>query len=314
MKKIIVLISAVLILLALFFIPVTQQSTISIKSPFLTVYNELFNPENWKTWRPDLSKVNSADSNKIVIKKTVNLFTITSPVNKIVVKSEAAMFDVKEDNDAKSANYSYLVIPDTVPIRTLITVSKNINLLSYLFTQFNPTSFSDTHINDFKHFMETDSLYYGYRIFKTKIPGDNLIVTTHLILAKDKFSEAGKMLATLRQYAKQNNLKQLQPLIAQFLIKGNDSAQVKIGLFIDKEVKSDKDIQFTRMPKGGPLYAAKYHGPFIGRQKVYNGIHQFFIDHSHQSAVLPFETYLDDKLPTNDTSKINIQVNFTTYF
>ena len=68
------------------------------------------------------------------------------------------------------------------------------------------------------------------------------------------------------------------------------------------------------MPKGGPLYAAKYTGSFNQRKKVYASLHQYFTDHSYQTAILPFESYLDDKLPTSDTDKVNIQLNFSSYF
>jgi effector-binding domain-containing protein len=92
-----------------------------------------------------------------------------------------------------------------------------------------------------------------------------------------------------------------------------DSVQVKVGLFINKEVKSGNGIEFTRMPKGGPLYAAKFKGEFSKRGEAYEALKQYFADHSHQMVLLPFETYLDNKLPVSDNDTINIQVNFATF-
>jgi hypothetical protein len=68
------------------------------------------------------------------------------------------------------------------------------------------------------------------------------------------------------------------------------------------------------MPKGGPLFAAKFSGRFSKRQKIYNALQQYFADRHHQPAILPFETYFDGKLPSSDTDKVNIQVNFTSYY
>lgn len=314
MKKIIVLISSVLILLAIYFIPVTQQKTILIKSSFFNVYNELAKPANWEKWRQDLNKVYLADSNKISIKKKPGMFTINYAGQELNVKWGGALFNINEHENDKSVAYSYLVEPDKVLDKTLITIYKNTNALSYLIRKFSPVSFSDTHIDDLKNFMETDSLYYGCKIFKTKVPENNLIVIRKVVLAKNKFTEAANSLATLRQYVKTNGIKQTQPVIAQFLPKGTDSAQVNVGLFINKQVSSDKVISFTRMPKGGPLYVAKFRGKFNDRQKAYAGLHQYFTEHLYQSVILPFETYIDDRLPVTDTDKINIQVNFTAYF
>jgi effector-binding domain-containing protein len=122
------------------------------------------------------------------------------------------------------------------------------------------------------------------------------------------------MKATLQQFVKTHDLNKVQPLIAQFFPVGKDSTHINIGFYIDKEVKGEGDVSFAQMPKGGPLYAAKFNGKFNQRQKIYEGIHQYFINHLYQQAILPFESYLDDKLPTSDTDKVNIQVNFSTYF
>jgi len=157
-------------------------------------------------------------------------------------------------------------------------------------------------------------LFYGCTIFKTRVPDSNLIVMRKEVLKKDKFTAAAKMLAELQQYIKTNNLRQMQPLIAQFLRKGNDSTLVNVGYFINKKVNPGMGMEFERMPKGGPLYAVRFKGRFSKRQKVYSGVQQFFNDHRFQSAILPFETYLDNKLPATDTDKVNIQVNFSAYF
>lgn len=310
MKKIIVLVFVSVLLLAAFFIPVTTQKTILIRSSFFNVYKQLANGDNWKKWRPDLRKVYQSDSAKIVVNKDTGSFTINNGEQHIKVKSVSTVFTVDDHSNNNTVQYSYSVIPDKFANKTWLTVTKRTNILSYL----RPVTFSDTHADDLKTFMETDSLNYGVNILKTRVPENNLIVIKKAVLAKNKFSEAAGMFAALKQYVATHRLKQTQPVIAQFLPKGTDSAQVNVGLFIDKEIISDKLITFTRMPKGGPLYTAKFSGKFNERSKAYAGLERYFTDHLYQSAILPFETYLDNKLPTSDTGKINIQVNFTAYF
>jgi effector-binding domain-containing protein len=93
-----------------------------------------------------------------------------------------------------------------------------------------------------------------------------------------------------------------------------DSAQIKVGIFINKKVESEKEIKYNRMPKGGTFYIAGFKGTFNERQRVYKGLHQYFTNHLYQTALLPFETYLDNKLPTSDTARVNIEVIFPSYF
>jgi effector-binding domain-containing protein len=315
MRKIIFILLAAILLLVVFFIPITQQKVILIKSSFFNVYKQLANADKWKKWRPDLRKAYESDSTKIVIKKDTNSFMIDNAAIHLQVKSAGSEFTVNEQDSNRTIHYNYSVIPDKFPNKTWVTVVKHTNVFGYLTHGSGPAMFSDTHADDLKNFMETDSLIYGFKILKTRVPESNLIVIRKLVLAKDKFSEAAAMFATLQHYVATHGLKQTQPVIAQFLPKGTtDSAQVNVGLFIDREVGSDKVVTYTRMPKGGPLYAAKFTGKFNQRKEAYAGLQQYFTDHLYQSAILPFETYLDNKLPTSDTGKVTIQVNFTAYF
>ena len=315
MKKKVILLTLILVIIAFFFIPFYQQKTILIKSNFLNTYSLLANPAKWEKWRPDLRKALIADSNVVSIKKDTNSFLIKNENHELEVKYKANTFQIDETSNRQNASYRYSIIPVTDKFlnKTIIIVDDKTNGLNYLIGKFWAPSFSDTHIDDFKNYMETDSLRYGFKIFKTGVPDSTLIVMQKEVLERDKFTEAAKILATLKQYIKTNNIKQMQPVIAQFNQNIKDSVQVKVGFFINKEVKSGNGIEFTRMPKGGPLYAAKFKGEFSKRGEAYDALKQYFTDHSHQMVLLPFETYLNNKLPVNDNDSINIQVNFGTF-
>lgn len=312
MKKIIVLSVFALLVAALFLIPVSEKISVPVKGPFLNIYTILSNPEKWEEWLPSLRQLDTSSSGKSVIKKDTSSFSITNSKAELSVLKKGMVFNVQERIPKESA-YTYTILPTQSADKTFIIVDYKTNLFRYLFRQ-SAESAQKTHIYDFKHFLETDSLLYGCKIFKTRVPQGNLIVIRKAVPVMDKFNEAHSMLATLQQYVKEHHLTQMQPVIAQFLPKGKDSAQVNVGLFIDKETVSAAPVTFVRMPKGGPLYVSRFKGSFNQRKKVYDGLQQFFTDHLYQSAILPFETYLDNKLPTSDTSRINIQVNFTTYY
>jgi len=314
MTRSVIFFALILVIASVFFIPVKQQETIPINSPFLTVYRQLSNPSSWQKWMPEFKKAALADSDKIVIKKDSNSFIINYSGLTINVKYGAGVYQVNEKNNSRRITYNYTTFPDKLSIKTIVIVNKTSSLFTYLVGKAGNYDFSDTHINDFKSFIEIDSLHYGYKIFKNKVPEANLIVIRKAVPAKNKFGEAARMRQVLLKYIRLNNIKQVQPLIAQFIAKGTDSVQVNVGLFIDREVSEQGEIMFVHMPKGGPLYSARYHGIFSKRQKVYTGLQQYFVDHIYQTAILPFETYLDDKLPAKDSDNINIQVNFSAFY
>ncbi len=315
MKKKVILLILILIIIALFFIPFHQQKTILIKSPFLNTYSLLANPAKWEKWRPDLRKAMIADSNKISVKKDTSSFLIKRENQELEVKYKGNAFEIDETSNGKNTSYRYSLIPvaDKFLNKTIIVVDDKSNGLNYLIGKFGGASFSGTHIDDFKNYMETDSLRYGFKIFKTGVPDSTLIVMQKEVFERDEFTEAAKIQATLEHYIKTNNIKQMQPVIAQFNQNIKDSVQVKVGFFINKEVKPGNGIAFNRMPTGGPLYAANFKGEFSKRGEAYEALKQYFTDNIHQLALLPFETYLDNKLPVNKNDTINIQVNFGTF-
>ncbi|MBV8391461.1 MAG: hypothetical protein JO080_16765 [Mucilaginibacter sp.] len=312
-KKIIALLALVLIIVACF-IPVTQQETIPVKSSFLNIFVHLSNPANWRKWRSDMNSIPDADTNKFLVKKDSASFAISYDQRKLDVKSKGYLFEIEDQWNGKSINYDYIIVPDKLPINTFVAVSKRTSAINYLIGKIRGAPFDDTHINDLKKFMETDSLLYGYNIFKTKVPNDDLIEIKRKVPSKDQFTAAADMQVVLQEYLKKHNIKKVQPLIAQFLPRGKDSTQVNVGFYIDRKVESEGEVFFAQMPKGGVLYAAKYKGSFNQRNKVYATLRQYFTDHSYQTAILPFESYLDDKLPASDTTRVNIQVNFSSYF
>ena len=300
--------------MSLFLIHFTQQQVIVIKAPFLNSYSQLVKGDNWLKWRPDLKQLQLSDTTKISLERDSNSFTVNYPNGKLEVTTNGNNLNVKEISNNISTAYSYDILPDKLPKNTLLLVNKRVSLARYLIVKLRPVTFSETHAADFKKFMETDSLLYGCKIVKTGVPGANLAVIRKIVPNSEKFIQAAKNFSTLQKYIADRNIHQINPLIAQFLPRGKDSTQVNVGFFIDQEIVTDNVISFVKMPRGGPLYAARFAGPFNKRQKVYAGLQAYFTDHLYQSAILPFETYLDNKLPTSETDVINMQLNFTAYY
>ncbi len=316
-KKLLVPLLAAVLIVALFFIKVDQQNTVSVKAPFLNVYALLSNPVRWTAWQSGLRKAVAADSAKVIIREENKGFSIKYDTLEFDVKQTGNIFEITKIEGSKKTNFVYAIIPgafDKQQGNTEITINRQTTMMKYLISKFIGPDFSETHADDIKSYFETDSLLYGFSVFKTRVPDANLIEVGKEVLKKDKFTTAAQLLAAMQNYVKTNNIKQMQPLIAQFLRKGTDSTQVNVGFFIDREVKSDNLVHFVRMPIGGPLYTAVFKGPFNKRQKVYNALDQYFTDHLYQQAILPFETYLDNRLPKSETDSVHIRVNYTGWY
>jgi len=308
------LLFVVLVLAAICIIPVSRQKTVVIKSSFLNVFTQLQAAKNWKKWRSDLRKAAEKDSDKIVAKIASDHFTIDYADLALIVRSRGSSFDVDEKNKNASFKYNLTVLPDKIPTNAIIVAENNLPLIKYLFSLFDNSLPEKTHITDLKNYLETDSLHYGYAIFKSRVQGTKLIVMRKTVKAENQFTEAIKMQLELNQFAKTHDIKKMKPVMAQFIVSDKDSVQLTIGFYIDKIIKGEKDINFEQMPKNGPGYSVKFSGKFNKRLQIYSAIRAYFADHSIQQAILPFDMYLDDKLPTSDTSKVNIQSTIATFY
>lgn len=313
MKKFIVLISAIVLLSVVLFIPVSQQKAVVIKASFFNVYAELANAGNWEKWRPDIRKLRQTDSTKLHEKQNGNGFTLNFSTSSLGVIVNGYSFNISEYDAGDELNYNYTVIPEKLPNYTTVVATEKVSLVRYLVNLASGKSLAETHVTDLKNFMEDADLYYGYKIIKRKVTDTNVVVLRKVVLGKNKFSEAAKTLIALKRFIDPKGLKQTQPLIAQFFPKSGDSSEVNIGIPINGKVSAQYPIAFMRMPQTGSLYTVRFRGKFKDRMKVYAALQQYFNDRQLAMPLPPFETYLDNKLPQNESDIINIQINFTTF-
>lgn len=314
MNKKIISFAILAVIIAVSFVPVNQQKIFIIKSSFLNVYSSLDKPLKWEEWVPYLRNAAENDSTKISIDSHKRHFKIRYDALNLDVKSAGNIFDIVQRFNGQKSVYTLVVLPAGRMDTTQVIVTRRTTAISYIAGLLQPPAFEETHIPDLKKYMETDSLRYGCNIFKTKVPDGDLIETGESVPKTQAFATAASLLASLRQYMAQQKVTSEQPLLAQFLPRGKDSVRVNIGFFINQKIKPSATVKFAQMPKGAPLYAAYYTGAFNQKQKIYKDIHQYFIDRRLQSPVLPFEMYMDNKLPVSDTSRVHIRINFTSYF
>ncbi|MDP9046956.1 MAG: hypothetical protein M3N14_02390 [Bacteroidota bacterium] len=313
MRKTIALLLALLLAGFVIFTPVTQQKTFVIKSSFFNVYNELTRAGNWERWRPDIRKLYQSDSTKITRIQDKTGFTLKFSAINLHISLNGYTFNISEFKAGEKLAYSYIVVPQQLPNYTSLVVIEKTSLLRYLVGLTSGKALNETHAADFKLFMEDTDLYYGIKIIKTKVSDTNIVVLRKVVLVKNKFSEAAKSYAILKQFISSQGLKQTQPVIAQFLPKSGDSSEVNIGIPVNGKAAKGGPVSFLRMPKTGSLYIARFYGKFSDRMNVYAIVQKYFSDKQLTMPLLPFESYLDNKLPQNDSDIINIQVNFTTY-
>ena len=315
MKKRLILIIPLLIVIVVCFIPVTSQRAVLVKATFFNTFQQLAQADNWPKWRPDLRETWLSDPSKISTSGKKQNFSINQgSLSLSVANIDGYSFNVQEKNSTSILDYQYTVVPQNPPNHTQVIVTEKKSAFRYIIDKLGKgNNLSETHIDDFKHFMETPDLYYGFPIRKIKVPDTCMIGLTKTVLAKDKYTEAKAMLNALKQFAASNHLQQTNPFIGQYIQGQGDSVRLKIGLPVNRQVKPALPFLLMTMPSGDHWNTILFNGKFTDRKKAYSALYQYYHDTGQQLILLPFDTFLDNKLPDSDSSKIRLRVNFSAY-
>lgn len=308
MNKKVLFLPLILILVGILFIPISEQKTIRIKAPYFNVYQRLSKGLYWKDLNKEID-----NSQEITTNQQVDGFEIKANNYFYKVKIKGYNFSVNISKGNQSTAFNYLLVPQKSTDSTFILNIKKTNLIAFIIAKIGLRSDLPNNIDDFKAYMETPKRYYGFEITKRKVTDTCILVLKRLVLTKNKFLEAKKSYEIIKKYISKENLLQTQPLMAQFINKQNDSSEINIGIPINKETNPKNQIRFLRMPKTGNLYTLYFKGKFKDREKAYSAIQSFYNDQNLAMPILPFEIYLENKLPNSDDEEVKIELKCSTY-
>ena len=164
-------------------------------------------------------------------------------------------------------------------------------------------------IDALKAYMYNTKAFYGVTIFRGKVIDSNILVQKKIVPVEAKNDEVIKAQQQLRDYIKLHNIRQEQPVMTDIRNVSKDSALVMIGIPIIGRGQTYGDIKFMHLPRNGNMLSAYYKGPYAGRQKVYQALKTYLADRSMASPEVPYEKFLDNKIPLTDTAMVNMQIN-----
>jgi effector-binding domain-containing protein len=302
-KGIIVLV--VLILVG--FIPFQQRRTVSIKSNYFDVCQQLIAAGNWKRWVPEIS---SKAVTQIQTDTFNSGFLITTPNQAFKVKSISGnTYNVVRTLNHIDYHYTYTVVPAIKGNNTAVVIDAKTNVFKWLVSQIEQSAEPDALVLNLKSFMEDAKRYYGFTINEKNVAESYIAVKKETIATKNKYPEINKAVKGLNSFIEQNNIKAIQPIYGSYYPYKADSLQILIGIPVNKQLNPTTAVSFMRMP-GGKVVVGDYQGKYGERQKVYAATEKYIQDHFLQKQIAPFERYLDNKVPANDSDIVNMQINY----
>jgi len=107
--------------------------------------------------------------------------------------------------------------------------------------------------------------------------------------------------------------KQLSRFSVSYIPLQGDSLQLTVGIPVDKIASPMDSISCLSLPATGRVLVGNYEGKFSDRKKIYNAMTKYLTDHHLSIPAESFERYLNDSLPTSDSSEIKMELNYPVY-
>ena len=312
-KGVVVILVIVVILSIASILPITQNTTIIISATFDNTLPQIIHLENWKNWYPEMKEsYKNNPANYSSIEDTAQkIYTIIITGKKYIIHAITPMsYQVSEVGSNWADVFAFTVFPGDVSGRMKIYLIKKTSLL---FTLFGRNKAGENAINGLKSYLEDSKAFYGFKIEMGQIRDSVIASSVYRIKKKDLFLKIQDAYLELVQYIKSNNLLKTSHLSISYIPLSDDSLQITVGIPINKSAPPGKGINCLSLPAKGRVLVGDYEGKFSLRQKIYLAMSKYLSDHTLSAPAESFERYLNDSIPSSDSSVIRIELNYPVY-
>lgn len=314
MKKRTIVIVVVLLALALtitYFVSTTSQREVLVLSSIVNTVNVLNSPAGWKKWNPALKEACDKNPGACAINhdSTKNIFTIHAGQDSVIVEAQGASFNISQTKSNRQEAYNYTILSSIRDDSTKIIITENRSLLLSFLSQPPGNTMAYQDALSLKKFIETPSAFYGFPLEITGVVDTNVVIIRRIVPAAERAATLADMYKSINSFIGNNHLKIMQPGIVHYELKGKDSIDIMAGIAVDRIAPAKNNISCIQLPKGR-LLVGYYKGSFEGRKQLYQAMNNYVRDKFLRKIATSFEKYLDNKLPENDSSQVELKVYY----
>ncbi len=314
MKKGIVVILVIMVIIIIgSFYPITQNSTINISATFENTILQVSHIDNWKNWYPEIKEAYQANPADCRIKKdsSQKRYTITIPGKKIIIHKITPMsYEINEVGGALENNFAFTVFPGSSHKEMKIFLVRKAPLITPLFR--NKTA-GESALQGLKYYLETPKELYGFDIKISEIRDPIIASSVFITTQGNIFMKIHNTYNKLMQYLRENQLTKTGHVSISYISLMGDSLQITVGIPVNKFASPANGIECLSLPAKGRVLVGNYEGKFSDRQEIYTAMTKYLTDHNLAIPAESFERYLNDSIPTSDSSGIRMELDYPVY-
>ena len=312
-KRIAYVLIFIVVLCIVFAFPVTQKTTIHINATFDNAVPQIIKVRNWKNWYPALKQAfnGTPESYKLTQDSSHKIYIATIPGKKYTISVISPMsYQVKEENSHWVDIYAFTFFPGDSLGGIKIDVE---NRSPLIFLLLGRNKSGERAINGLKYYLEDSKSFYGYDIQMGKIRDSVIASSVFKIKKSDVFSKINYGYQHLLQYVRNHHLTKTDHVSISYIPISEDSIQLTIGVPVDKEGPAEGETTCLALPARGNVVIGNYEGMFSDRKSIYLAMSKYLSDHALSVPAESFERYLNDSIPTSDSSLIKMELNYPVY-
>ncbi|HEY4937160.1 MAG TPA: GyrI-like domain-containing protein [Puia sp.] len=312
-KRVAFFLIIIFILSIVSFLPVTQKTDISLSASFDNIMQQIIHVGNWKNWYPAMREAykNNPAGYSLAYDPSQKISTINISGKKYIIHAMTPMsYQVREVNSKWVDVFAFTVFSGDTLSRMKISIEKKNPLL---FILFDRNKAGENAINGLKSYLEDPKSFYGYKIEMGTIRDSVIASSVFKIRKKDVFLKIHNAYLNLEQYIKTNGLLKTDHVSISYNPISDDSLQITVGVPVNKPAPPDGEINCLLLPAKGNVLVGNYDGRFSDRKKIYITMSKYLTDHTLSVPAESFERYLNDSIPTSDSSMIRIELNYPVY-
>ncbi|RYY28873.1 MAG: hypothetical protein EOP41_02915 [Sphingobacteriaceae bacterium] len=300
----------VLFVFMLGFVPFNQKKDLVIKAKYENVFNQVLKPLNWKNWQQDVKAAWQHDSTQVNITAKGTNAAIEAPDLHIETRLNGFGLAVEKSIKKRNEHYSFTLQIDKNFKHTDIHLTAKTNGFKWLMLRLNTKSIF-TDLEALKQYLEDDKAYYGFQINDLSTVDTNILVVKKTVPLKNKNSAIVAAQNHLQAYISLHHYDVAQPVIADIHADySGDSVRIMMGIPIVQSPKPAGDVVLMQMPKQNRQISIIYTGKYGNRLACYNSLKRYIADHSLATPEVPYEKYLDNKIPLNNNDYTRMQIIF----
>lgn len=308
MKKLVLLfISIVIIIGALWLIPTQKQYThkIIIDCTPTAATRIISNFNHWKQWWPGEIKNDSVVSYK---KSSVKLQTILlngfyAAFNHPNIPSFIDLQFLSAPDKHSEFIYSYTLYYSPNPFKKAI---------QFLFQSREVKQELDSFLKDIKSNLENVNKVYGFEITEERVPNSIHISVkkefNHLPNNDDIYS----LVEALQGYIESNQAKAINDPIYNVFTTDDIHYQLMVAIATDRPLPSKGDFSYKEMVRG-KIIIGKAIGPNAAIDECMKQVEYFVKDHGRSSPAIQFNRMISDRRKESDSTKWITAVNYPVF-